>query len=98
MRQITIADLDELRGFGWNLWDPLGLDGIAPRDEYDTYLLRVVSLLRNGGGNKQAESYLEEIETRQMGLEESAGSARGALVSAIRGYLDRFPAGPLKFR
>lgn len=46
--------LAQLRAIGWRLWDPIGLlraDGAvdeACADEYDSYLLHVVSLICRG--------------------------------------------------
>ncbi|HEY9219430.1 MAG TPA: hypothetical protein VIO94_15390 [Phenylobacterium sp.] len=98
MTSSIIVDMDELRSFGWRLWDPIGVDGHAPRDEYDSYLLGVVGILRNGGSDADAGAYLARVETEWLGNASVSPSARIALVTALRRYLERFPAGRLKFR
>ena len=84
--------LSKLREIAWSLWDPIGLlthdsdwasTGFA--DEYDTYLVRVAGMLRNGESSDDAVAYLIEIETDHMGLSKAPGSRKRAerVVEAI---------------
>jgi hypothetical protein len=101
--------LSRLREIGWSHWDPIGLsqmgddhwkDGGPCADEYDSYLLGVVSRLRRGEPASQAVSYLEEIEIDHMGGGRNATtrSRADATVAAIADYLATLPTGPLKVR
>jgi hypothetical protein len=72
--------LSKLREIAWSLWDPIGLlthdsdwasTGFA--DEYDTYLIKVAGMLRNGEPLDDAVEYLIRIETEHMGLTEVSG-------------------------
>ena len=85
--------LSRLRDIGWKLWDPIGLmvDGsdwqtAGFADEYDSYLLRAASLVRNGAPMLAVAEYLIESETEQMGLSPAPGMhARAeAVVRAIQ--------------
>jgi hypothetical protein len=83
-------DLGELRRIGWDIWDPIGVHGLAPADEYDTYLLHVAGLLCRGASTREAVSYLDAIATDHMGIgpitaEGHAASER--TVEAISHYL-----------
>lgn len=84
--------LSKLREIGWTLWDPIGLLDIESdwrsagfADEYDTYLVRVAGMLRNGESSDDAVAYLIEIETDHMGLSKAPGSRKRAerVVEAI---------------
>jgi hypothetical protein len=108
LEQPTIK-LAHLREIGWSRWDPIGLsqmgdddwkDGGPCADEYDSYLLGVVSRLRRGEPVAQAVAYLEEIEIDHMGGERNATTRlrADATVAAIADYLATLPAGPLKVR
>jgi len=88
--------LNSLRQFGWDLWDPIGLkDTDCPRDEYDTYLLNLVSLLRDGTTTVEAIEYLIDMETRYIGMPPRAdnGARAERLVWAVQTYMKDFPVG-----
>jgi len=63
------------------IWDPIGVAG-APgaRDEYESYLPKVFTLLRDGAGGNQIADYLLSIETDRMGLAPNRDGARKAAV------------------
>ena len=92
--------LSEIRRIGWRDWDPIDLsDGsdFGPAncaDEYDRYLLHVVSLLTRGASRLEATAYLDEIAADHMGLGvvEPNGSRR--TVDGIAQYLRRLPDSP----
>ncbi len=109
MTSHPIVQLSRLREIGWSLWDPIGLrqvsgdewrDGGACADEYDSYLLQVVSRLRRGETHAAIAAYLEDMETVRMGLNRAfdIGERAGATVAAISDYLAPLPPGPLKVR
>lgn len=95
-------ELDRLREIGWKEWDPIGLaDSPCPRDEYDAYLLQVVSRLQQGKTVDQVADYLGQIASEHMGLGTSTAASRAAserTVTLIDSYLAGFPLGPLKVR
>ena len=94
--------LSRLREIGWTLWDPIGLagengscgDGCA--DEYDGYLLHVVSMLCRDSSKEEATTYLVEIASDHMGL--SVVHAAAATARAIADYLTSLPDGPKTVR
>ncbi len=51
------------------MWDPIGVSGIpAARDEYDSYVPQVFSLVWNGSDEAALVRYLLSVESEQMGL------------------------------
>ena len=51
------------------LWDPIGVAGIpAARDEYDSYLPTVLSLLNKGAEEREIAMYLQGVARDDMGL------------------------------
>ncbi len=66
-------NLQALRGIGWRLWDPIGLNPDAEDrplidDEYDGYLLKVAGRMRSGASADECAAYLLDIEADGMGL------------------------------
>jgi hypothetical protein len=99
--------LSRLREIGWKHWDPIGLansDGTwdeACADEYDGYLLHIVSLLRDGKPVEEAIAYLDWASSENMALGDQGGRshlASTATVEAVLSYLRSFPDAPLKVR
>ena len=86
------VELSRLREIAWSLWDPIGLrniDGGWADDEYDSYLLRVVSLLSSGDHRDHAIAYLMRTESEDMGLGVRPGQRdrATAAVDAVSAYL-----------
>jgi hypothetical protein len=52
----------------WFNWDPIGVNDIAPRDEYKTYTSTIFDLKRAGADKESIAKHLFEIETKWMGL------------------------------
>ena|SRR5687767_8072991 len=52
----------------WEDWDPLGVNDIAPRDEYRSYVQQIVNLVCNNGTVDEIGQGLFETETKTMGL------------------------------
>jgi hypothetical protein len=51
------------------IWDPIGVRGDpSARDEYDSYVPDVHSLLESGSTAEQIATHLDEIATERMGL------------------------------
>ena len=92
--------LSEVRRIGWQYWDPIGLsDGseFGPAncaDEYDSYLLTVVSMLCRGATRDQAVDYLNFIASEHIGMPVESASSRST-VNALAEYLAQLPKKPL---
>jgi hypothetical protein len=85
--------LSVIRDIGWDLWDPIRLNGSEggwrssnAADEYDRYLLRVASSMQSGERDEDLVDYLVSIETGHMRLTDTttARSRAKATVTAIR--------------
>jgi len=77
---------------------PSGWEETAPADEFDAHLIGLVGQLRNGANDQEAQAYLAKVETDAFGPGDGASPTYGALVEAVRSYLDQFPPGRLRFR
>ena len=54
------------------LWDPIGVAAIPmARDEYQSYVPQVVTLLNENANAAQIADYLNEVVTQRMGLSEN---------------------------
>lgn len=51
-----------------NEWDPIGLGGHGPEDEYHSYALQVYGQLVQGWERDRIADYLHQIATVHMGL------------------------------
>ncbi len=58
-------EIDEIL---WNDWDPIGVNDIAPRDEYQSYTPIIFSLKRKGVNEEEIAKELYEIEKETIGL------------------------------
>ena len=52
----------------WNDWDPIGVKGFGPRDEYDSYTNNIFSLKIKGASQEEIAKKLYEIETVTIGV------------------------------
>ncbi len=52
----------------WNDWDPIGINDIAPRDEYQGYTLTIFKLKTNGADSETIAMTLHNIETETIGV------------------------------
>jgi len=58
-------------------WDPIGVsEAPAARDEYDSYVPGVVSLVARGATEEELTAFLTDIEASQMGLTPNSERAR----------------------
>jgi hypothetical protein len=99
MASHSIIELSRLREIGWKDWDPIGLAGSGcPADEYDSYLLQVVSRLRRGDAVAEIAEYLIRVASERMGLGEGSSATRDAAettVVHIQQYLETLPPGTI---
>jgi hypothetical protein len=59
------------------MWDPIGVCGEPnARDEYDSYVPGVCSLLNNGATAEKIAAHLDEIATERMGLRSNMSHCR----------------------
>ena len=92
--------LSRLREIGWQLWDPIGLadrtglSGEGCADEYDHYLLHVVSMFCRGASMAETTDYLTAVTSEHMGLSVVDADAAVATSRAIADYLASLPDGP----
>ena len=52
----------------WNDWDPIGVNDIAPRDEYQSYVPEIFSMLIHNKTEKEIAARLYKIETETSGV------------------------------
>lgn len=52
----------------WNDWDPIGINDIAPRDEYQGYTPTIFKLKTSGADKETIAKTLHEIETVTIGV------------------------------
>jgi len=52
----------------WNDWDAIGVNDIAPRDEYQGYTLSIFNLIKKNAYKETISQQLFEFETQNMGL------------------------------
>lgn len=52
----------------WNDWDPIGVKGFAPRDEYQMYLPSIYKMLVDNATVNDIARKLGQIATERMGL------------------------------
>ena len=63
-RQIYSAINDIL----FTYWDPIGINDVAPKDEYEAYVADVYRALVNGKSERGLVSLLTSIENKSIGL------------------------------
>jgi hypothetical protein len=52
----------------WFDWDPIGVNDIAPRDEYQSYVPEIFGLVKSNAGRQEIASILFKLETENMGM------------------------------
>jgi len=60
--------LQKIRRLLWEEWDPIGVNGIAPDDEYDSYAYRIFAMLGEGKQASEIADYLTWAAGENMGL------------------------------
>lgn len=81
-------ELQTIRDIGWRLWDPIGLNGhdgppAEAIDEYDSYLLQAVEMLREGKSLNDVIATLVDIESEHMALGESPDTEERATQTVL---------------
>lgn len=52
----------------WNDWDPIGINDIAPRDKYYSYIPDMLQLLKANASVEEVSKRLYQLETINMGV------------------------------
>jgi len=52
----------------WFDWDPIGINDLAPRDEYQGYVPEIFGLLRAKADRQEIANRLHKLETENMGM------------------------------
>ena len=52
----------------WNEWDPIGVNNVAPRDEYQSYVPEIFSFLIQNRTDKEIADRLSKIENETIGV------------------------------
>lgn len=63
--QILYLSIDEIL---WSNWDPIGINKVAPRDEYQSYTALIFNLKINQTSKETIANALYEIETSVIGM------------------------------
>lgn len=77
-----IAEIAEsIRRVLFDDWDPIGVNDLAPGDEYDSYIGGVYRLLASGADTKTIEDHLRNLELTEM--EVSSGPRRKVVAKKL---------------
>ena len=52
----------------WEDWDPIGVNGLAPRDEYHRYVPQILNLTLQNRSINEISNYLYQLETVTIGV------------------------------
>src|SRR5690606_24998860 len=63
----------------WFDWDPIGINDLAPRDEYQSYVPEIFGLIKSGADKQQIAERLFKLESDNMGM---GGSMENCLTVA----------------
>jgi alkanesulfonate monooxygenase SsuD/methylene tetrahydromethanopterin reductase-like flavin-dependent oxidoreductase (luciferase family) len=58
---------NSIRQILYREWDPIGVAGEAPEDEYDSYISPVYRILAGGGSEQEVVEYLARTGEKIMG-------------------------------
>jgi hypothetical protein len=80
------------------VWDPIGVNGIPQaRDEYDSYLPQVFSMLIERKSEDEIAAYLTGIESKRMGLAprpEKASQVASILINWCETLREKYESTP----
>ena len=65
---------DSIRQILYHEWDPIGVAGLAPEDEYDHYIAAVYKILTGSRSEDEIVDYFQRSETERMGLSWAAAT------------------------
>ena len=68
----------------WEVWDPIGVNRIAPRNEYSSYVGGIFGLLVSGATDDEIATHLYNIASERMGLGDATVEAMRPTVAALR--------------
>ena len=71
---------ESIRRILFDVWDPVGVNDIAPLDEYDSYIGGVYRLLASGATQETVAAHLKQLEIDYMEL--AANPARRNIVAS----------------
>lgn len=52
----------------WFDWDPIGINDMAPRDEYQSYVPEIFGLVKANANRREIAKRLHKLETENMGM------------------------------
>jgi len=68
--------LERLKDLLWEEWDPIGVNETdCPRDEYDSYALKIHSMLMSNASREEVLSYLVWLRTDYIGISKKGDPA-----------------------
>ncbi len=67
---------DAIRRVLFEDWDPIGVNDLAPKDEYDSYVGGIYRLLASGGTEDEVCEHLRQLEINQIGSPTNAEHRR----------------------
>jgi hypothetical protein len=70
-----ISELQAIQRLLWEDWDPIGVNGFGPDDEYDSYALLIHTMLNEGKGASDIAEFLHSVAIENMGLSEAGNCA-----------------------
>lgn len=71
----------------YDIWDPIGVNTCAPRDEYESYVPEIQAALEEGATQYAIFCQLKEIESRSMALQGCVGRTFDAAKALANLYL-----------
>lgn len=74
-----LIDYQKIDDILWFDWDPIGINDVAPRDEYQSYVPEIFRLKKKGADRMEIGRKLLEIETNTIGM---PGTLEGCLIIA----------------
>jgi hypothetical protein len=84
-REKKVAEIqDSIRQILYRDWDPIGVSGTAPKDEYDSYIGGVYRILATSRSEEALVEFLSKIESD---LASSDPASRARLVSVVNKLL-----------
>ncbi|WP_228244059.1 hypothetical protein [Porphyrobacter sp. GA68] len=65
-------ELKQLKALLWEEWDPIGVNNGSggPTDEYDSYALKLYSMLQSNASRDEVLNYLVWVRTEYIGIGE----------------------------
>jgi hypothetical protein len=77
----------------WFDWDPIGINDIAPRDEYQSYVPEIFRLVKAKADRKEIANRLFKLETDNMGMSGTVENCLRIADKILDAYSDREKSG-----